>query len=113
MEPTDQSVLQVIVVEAKTATDIEKFTGQDPFVKISYENADGTQCFKTAVKNNAGRHAKWGTDAMKSNSFETPVLNFFARVDIVVFDHEKNGKHRQLGAAHLDYSALCINGGCD
>lgn len=39
--------------------------------------------------------------------------DFFAPVKITVFDNENSGNHRALGVAYADFSALCINGGCE
>lgn len=50
------------MVEAKTDSDIETFSSQDPFVEVVYESVDGTQSFTTSVLNEAGKHAVWGEE---------------------------------------------------
>ena len=114
MEALPEGYLQIIVVELKTSTDIEKLSKQDPFIVVNYETAEGPKKFKTTTRQDAGKKAVWGAEPKASNSVsDIHVHDFFAPVTIVAYDNETNGKHRELGLVHADYASLCINGGTD
>ena len=105
--------MTIIVVEVKTAADVDTFSKQDPFVVVTYQDEGEKKTFQTSTKDEAGKVARWGTSAMSDNSISEIIVNDFgAEVKFAVSDEETSGS-REIGTTYADFAALCFNGGLD